>query len=267
MSADEALDVLVDPANILTTTVTIREGLLLTDIVAALVKGTGLKKKAFTQALKDPKSIGLPDFAEGNAEGYLFPATYAFGPNDTATDMLKQMVDRWRQSVGDNDVESVADSLGCEEGTTTGCTPEQVMTVASLVQAEGRGADMPKIARVIYNRLQNPGTAGTVGKLQIDATVLYALGRDGNSPLTTAEIESTDSPYNTYMYKGLPPGPIGAPGDQAIQAALHPADGDWYYYVTVNLATGETKFAETFEEFSGYKAEYQEYCRTQSDRC
>ncbi len=180
--------------------------------------------------------------------------------------MLKQMVDRWRQSVGDNDVESIAASLGCEEGKTTGCTPEQVMTVASLVQAEGRGDDMAKIARVIYNRLQNHDE-GTVGKLQIDATVLYALGRDGNSPLTTDEIESTDSPYNTYMYAGLPPGPIGAPGDEAIQAALHPADGDWYYYVTVNLATGETKFAETYDEFLQYKAEYQEYCATQSDRC
>lgn len=265
MPASAALDLLVNPKNIVTTSVTIREGLRLTDIIATLAKKTGVKKEAFAQALKKPKAIGLPDYAKGNAEGYLFPATYAFGPEETATGMLKKMVARWKQAIGDNDVEQVAGGLECDdEG--TACTPEQIMTVASLIQSEGRGSDMPKIGRVIYNRLQHH-EQGTTGRLQIDATVLYALGRDGNSPLTTDEVEGTDSPYNTYQNVGLPPGPIGAPGDDAIQAALHPADGDWFYYVTVNLATGETKFASTYDEFLGYRAEYKEYCATESDRC
>jgi UPF0755 protein len=258
MSADEALAVLVDPKNIVTTSVTVPEGLRVADTLDILAKKTKFKKADFTKALKSP-SIGLPSYAKGNAEGFLFPATYAFGPNAKPVDMIKAMVSRWKQAVGDNDVEAIAQQLGR--------TPEEIMTVASLVQAEGRGNDMPKVARVIYNRLDNPGTAGTTGKLQIDATVLYALGRDGNSPLTQDEISSTDSPYNTYENVGLPPGPISNPGDDAIQAALHPADGDWYYYVTVNLRTGETKFAETYDQFLQYKAEYQNYCATESDRC
>ena len=76
-----------------------------------------------------------------------------------------------------------------------------------------------------------------------------------------------DSPYNTYKQKGLPPGPIEAPGDDAIQAALNPADGPWFFYVTVNLETGETKFTDDYDEFLEFKQEFQEYCETQSDRC
>ena len=134
------------------------------------------------------------------------------------------------------------------------------MTVAALVQAEGLGRDMSKIARVIYNRIENPGTAGQIGRLQIDATVDYALGRPLTVSLTQEERETTQSPYNTFLNVGLPPGPIGNPGEEAIYAALNPADGDWYYYVTVNLRTGKTKFAESYDEFLQYQAELREYC-------
>ena len=171
--------------------------------------------------------------------------------------MLEMMVDRWRQSAEENDLVANAGKLGYK--------PAEIMTIASLIEAEGRGGDMPKIARVIYNRLENPGTAGTVGKLQIDASVNYGLGQKLGVALTSEQL-AQDTPYNTYTREGLPPTPIEAPGDAAIAAALNPADGDWYYYVTVNLATGETKFAATPEEFATYKAEYQEYCQT-SDAC
>ena len=141
------------------------------------------------------------------------------------------------------------------------------MTIASLVEAEGRGDDMPKVARVIYNRLEiepNP----SAGFLQVDAAVNYALGREPIARLTTDEIDSVaDSPYNTYRQKGLPPGPIEAPGDAAIDAAANPADGPWFFYVTVNLRTGETKFTDDYDEFLGFKRELDEYCATQSDRC
>jgi UPF0755 protein len=84
--------------------------------------------------------------------------------------------------------------------------------------------------------------------------------------VTTDEAHNTQSPYNTYINPGLPPGPINSPGDEAIKAAVHPADGPWYYYVTVNLRTGETKFATTFQQFLQYSAEFHQYCET-SDAC
>jgi UPF0755 protein len=173
--------------------------------------------------------------------------------------MLKDMVDRWRQA---------ADQDGLVAGAAAqGKTPAELMTIASLVQAEGRGSDMPKIARVIYNRLDGPGDqGGTNGLLQIDATVNYALDRKGVVAVTTDETQNTQSPYNTYIHPGLPPGPINSPGDEAIKAAAHPADGPWYYYVTVNLRTGETKFATTYQQFLQYRAEFQQYCDT-SDAC
>lgn len=259
MKAADVVDILVDPSNIVSDTVTVPEGLTVAQIVETLAKNTDFKAKKFTKALDNPDQLGLPDYADGNAEGYLFPATYAFGPDATPTAMLTAMVDRWRQA---------ADSAGLEEAAAElGYTPHELMTVASLVQAEGRGDDMPKVARVIYNRLEidpNP----SAGFLQVDAAVNYALGRGPITRLTQDEIDSvSDSPYNTYTQKGLPPGPIEAPGDDAIDAAANPADGPWIFYTTVNLETGETKFTDDYDEFLGFKAELDDYCATQSDRC
>ena len=170
------------------------------------------------------------------------------------------MVDRWEQAAEESDLEGAAEKLGY--------TPHELMTVASLVEAEGRGDDMPKVARVIYNRLENPENGVTNGLLQIDADVNYALDKSPIARLTLDEIDSVaDSPYNTYTQQGLPPGPIEAPGDAAIEAAAAPADGPWLFYVTVNLETGETKFTESYDEFLGFRRELDEYCDTQSDRC
>ncbi|QIG43500.1 endolytic transglycosylase MltG [Nocardioides anomalus] len=258
MKASDVVDVLVDPSNIVTNAVTIPEGLQVGQIIDVLTDKTDFKKAQFEKALKDP-SLGLPDYAGGSAEGYLFPATYSFGPDEQPVDMLRDMVDRWKQAAADTDLEAKAQELGY--------SPQQMMTIASMLEAEGRGDYTAKIARVIYNRLEidpNP----SAGFLQIDATVNYALGKPGIARLTQDEIDSVaDSPYNTYKHKGLPPGPIEAPGQAAIEAALNPADGPWFYYVTVNLATGETKFATTPEEFAALRAELDEYCDTQSDRC
>lgn len=258
MSAHEAFSVLSNPKNIVTTAVTIPEGLRVVDIVAILAARTKFSKAAFNAALKDTAALGLPAYANGNPEGYLFPSTYGFGPKEKPTDMLKAMVDRWKQSAQENDLVAGAKAQGR--------TPGEIMTIASLIQAEGRGSDMPKVSRVIYNRLDGPGDRqGTNGLLQIDATVNYALHRKGVVAVTTQDTQ-VDSPYNTYVHPGLPPGPINSPGDAAIKAALHPATGDWYYYVTVNLRTGETKFAKTYDQFLRYNQEYQQYCQT-SARC
>jgi UPF0755 protein len=260
MASADVVEILVNPANIVKSTVTVPEGLRVKDTVAILAKKTKVPKAAFDKVLKNPAALGLPDYAKGNAEGYLFPATYDFGPDATPTSMLKAMVTRWRQAADDADLEDAAAELGY--------TPAELMTVASLVQAEGRGDDMPKIARVIYNRIENPDNGVTNGLLQVDASVNYALDKPSVARLTQAEIDSVaDSPYNTYTQPGLPPTPIESPGDEAIAAAAHPAEGDWLFYVTVNLKTAKTKFTDNYDEFLRFKQEFDEYCETQSDRC
>ena len=258
MKASDVVSILVDPGNIVTTNVVIPEGFTVKQIEARLVKETGFKKADFDAALKDPKALGLPDDAKGNPEGYLFPATYKFGPEEKPADMLHDMVARWQQSANDDDLVAGAQALGY--------TPHEIMTIASLIEAEGRGKYRNRISRVIYNRLENPDNGLTNGLLEIDATVNYALGRDDIGLALSEEDLQVDSPYNTRKYPGLPPGPIDSPGDDAIKAALHPADGPWLWYVTVNLKTGETKFTDSYSEFQQFKQEYLQYCET-SDAC
>ena len=255
MPAADALAVLVDPANLVQSSVTIPEGLRVEDTIKVLAKKTGIPLRQFRRALDRPKALGLPAYAKGNAEGYLFPATYAFPPNANATQVLSSMVERWRQAADEADLEESAKKLGY--------TPGELMIVASLVESEAnREQDRGKVARVIYNRLETDATGGL---LQIDATVNYALGRDLGLGLTTEDLD-VDSPYNTRKYPGLPPGPIESPGDEAIEAAANPTEGDWVYYVTVNLDTGETKFAEDYNDFLAYKRELKQWC-SGSDRC
>lgn len=258
MSAEGALEVLLDPANQVKTTVTVPEGYRVEDVVAKLAKDTEWGAAKWRAALKDTEALGLPDYAEGNPEGYLFPATYEIGPKDKPKDILAAMVTRWRQA---------ADEAGLEEkAAELGKTPAELMIIASLVEAEGRGDDMPKVSRVIFNRLDGPGDkGGTNGLLQVDAANAYGIGKSGTTALSSDEL-AEDTPYNTRLYPGLPPTPIENPGDDAIAAAANPADGPWYYYVTVDLSTGETIFTETYADFLDAKAQYDEYCTT-SDAC
>lgn len=260
MKAADAKEVLIDPDNLIGfPTVTIPEGLRLTEIVSTLAKNTDFPEAAWNRALKQPDKIGLPDYAEGNAEGYLFPATYEIKPGMKPVKVLSMMVDRWREAADEADLEAKAAELGK--------TPAELMVIASLVEAEGRGDDMPKIARVIYNRLDGPGDkGGTYGTLGIDASIAYGLGLSPGSTELTPEQLAEETPYNTRLVPGLPPTPIEAPGDDAIAAAANPAEGDWYYYVTVDLSTGETKFYEDYDGFLEGRDEYKAYCET-SDRC
>ena len=255
LPAQDALDVLVDPDNLVQNTVTIPEGLRVEDALKILADGTDFPVAKFEAAV-DSGSIGLPPYADGNPEGYLFPATYAFGPDATPKQMLRDMVDRWRQAARESDLEGAAKRLGYD--------PHELMTIASLVESEAnREEDRGKVARVIYNRLEGNATDGL---LQIDATVNYALGRDLGLGLTEEDLQ-VDSPYNTRKYPGLPPGPIESPGDDAIAAATDPPEGDWIYYVTVNLDTGETLFTEDYDQFLEWKNnDLAQYCES-SDRC
>ena len=260
MKAADALEVLIDPANLIGfPTVTIPEGLRLTEIVSTLADNTDFPERAWNRALQQPDRIGLPDYPEGNAEGYLFPATYEVKPGMKPVAILKMMVARWNEAAEAADLEAKAAELGH--------TPAELMIIASLIEAEGRGDDMPKISRVIYNRLDGPGDkGGTNGTLGIDASIAYGLGLSPGSTELTPEQLAEDTPYNTRIHAGLPPTPIEAPGDDAIAAAANPAEGDWYYYVTVDLSTGETKFYEDYDGFLEGRDEYKAYCET-SDRC
>lgn len=252
MSAKAALAILVDPSNMSQNTVAFPEGWTVQQIVAQLAKKTDFSAQQYTKALKDPARLGLPGYANGNPEGYLFPATYQIRPNATPRSILTMMVDRFKQSADKLDLVAKSQALGH--------SPHDVMTVASLIQAEARfDQDFTKVSRVIYNRLKKPMA------LQFDSTVHYAVGRDGKVGTSDSD-RNVDSPYNTYKYAGLPPTPIMAPGEQAIAAALNPTDGSWLYFVTTNPDTGETKFATSYAEHLRNKAEFDQWC-AQSDHC
>jgi UPF0755 protein len=252
MKASDALAVLIDPKNLVQARLTVPEGYRVKDVVKAIAAKTDITADQVRAALKDTKALGLPAAAHGVVEGYLFPATYAVVPGETAQQLLKQMVAKTVTVMQQLDVSAKSKALGL--------TPEQVMTVASILEYEGsRDQDYPKIARAIYNRLDK-GMA-----LQSDATVAYANNLEGTVWTTQAERDNP-SPYNTYVHTGLPPSPIGSPGEKTIEAALNPADGPWLYWLVVNLRTGETRFNETYEGHLKDREVLRKYCET-SDAC
>lgn len=252
MSAEDALQRMLDPDAIVTNALTVPEGFTVEQTLERAADETDLPLKRLKRAAKRTQRLGLPGYADGDLEGYLFPATYELPPNATPRSLLRTMVGRFKESAARMDLDKDASRLEV--------TPQEAVTVASIVQREARHAeDFPKVARVIYNRLD----AGM--PLQMDSTVHYAVGKSGQVA-TTDEDRASSSPYNTYRVKGLPPGPIASPGDEALEAALRPADGDWLYFVTVNIDTGETRFAETDAEHQENVAQLREFCR-QSPEC
>ena len=246
MKATDALAILVDPANRIVTKVVVPEGKWAKEVYPILSDATGIPVAEYAKAAKDGAALGLPPSAKGNVEGYLFPASYEFEPDTTAVDHLRKMV---------------AESTKRLEA--LGVTPdrmERTMIVASLVEAEARfPEDRPKVARVVENRLAQDMP------LQFDSTVNYATGKHG---ITTTDADrASKSPYNTYEVTGLPPGPIGNPGESAIQAAAQPAQGPWLYFVTVDPSKGTTKFAVTWEEHEANVAEFQAWCQANKGQC
>lgn len=252
MSAEFAMRELSDKANRVEGKVTIPEGSRVGQIVSAIVAGSEIKQSALTAALKKPETLGLPAAANNNPEGYLYPATYTVEPGTTATELLQSMVAKTLAVEKDLDIGLRAKALGLSS--------EEILTVASILEYEAKqDADYPKVARVLYNRIK----AGMA--LQLDSTVAYVSQRKGDVFTTDAE-RNNQSAYNTYQHTGLPPGPIGSPGQKTIEAALNPADGSWLYFVAVNLDTGETIFSDTFAEHNKAVAKLQEFCRS-SESC
>jgi UPF0755 protein len=246
LSLEQIVD-LIARGEVVRRDVTFPEGWVIEDM-AELAETKGVPATEFLAAARDPSLVRDLDPLARDLEGYLFPDTYDLpgGPNRGAT-LVQKMVQRFREVAMPLQADLAAQDL----------TLRQVVTLASVVEREtGRPEERPRIASVFRNRLLRKMP------LQTDPTVIYALrkaGRwDGNIRKKDLDL---DSPYNTYRYAGLPPGPIASPGREAILAALHPADTKDLYFVSRN--DGSHQFSETLTEHERAVDRYQ---RSRSSR-
>lgn len=199
--------------------------------------------------------LGLPKWATGHKEvkdpleGFLYPATYPAAKGGKPEDVLKKMVARANSEYAKYDMEAKSRSLGLK-------SPWELLTVASLVQAEGKTEDdFRKMSEVVYNRLK-PTNTETNQLLQFDSAFNYLKGQS-EIKISESEINSNKDPYNTYTRKGLTPGPIGNPGRQALEAAVNPTSEGWMYFVATDGAH-KTEFARTHDDFLKLKAKLNE---------
>ncbi|MGF0173403.1 endolytic transglycosylase MltG [Streptomyces sp. Marseille-Q5077] len=231
----------VDEQEAKPTTLVIPEGWRASHVYAAVDRAltlpAGTTKKSLAKL-----DLKLPNDADGNPEGYLFPATYPLerdGKKATPDSLLSAMVDTANKRFGGAPI-----AAGAQRNS---MNVYQTVTIASIIQAEAATKlDMGKVARVVYNRLERGMP------LQMDSTINYALKR---STVTTTEADTRiESPYNSYQRMGLPPTPIANPGEEAMRAAINPAAGDWLYFVTVK--PGDTRFSADYSEHQRNVAEF-----------
>jgi UPF0755 protein len=238
MSAKAALALLLDPSSRLRGRVTVPEGSTLSQVLQLLAKNTEVPLAQYQQAARSPGALGLPPYAKGRLEGFLFPATYDVEPGTSAEAVLRRMVDRWKDAAGAVDLEARA--------TAAQRSPYDVLVVASLIEKETAFPDdRAKVARVVYNRLADGMP------LQLDSTVNYV--RTERAARLSVEDLKVESPYNTYQQTGLPPTPIDSPGQAALEAALNPVAGDFRYFVTIDKQ-GRSLFTADYQEFLRAKA-------------
>jgi UPF0755 protein len=235
----EALKILL-AAKPITNTVTIPEGFQIAQIVPLLSRELDLAESEIYKEIDQANE----DYPGPTLEGYLFPATYQFQPGVSAEEVVQTMLERMREELAKFDI-SLEDSL-------------PVITLASIVQEEARlKEDFYKVSTVFNNRLEK----GML--LQTDPTVKYYY--EGSIESFQQGLADRNNPYNTYVYKGLPPGPISSPGSLAIDAALNPAPGDYIFFVTINLDSGETIFSETLREHEAAVELYRKWLRENPD--
>lgn len=242
MSGAAALTLMLDPAARVFNRLTVPEGLTVKETLALIASKTDFTPAQLAAAAKDAKSLGLPDWAKGRLEGFLFPETYDLEPDATPTQLLAGMVTMFKTKV--------EASGALEQSAAVGLTPYELLIVASLVEKETqRDDERGKVARVIYNRLDQDYYLG------VDAAVLYGLGRSKGG-LTAADL-AKETPYNNRLVKGLPPTPIANPGLASFTGAAEPTQGPWLYYVLDADNPGHHVFTESAEEFNTAKAKCQ----------
>ena len=229
-------------------TVTIPEGYTVQQIFQLLEeKGVStVEELNETAATHDYKFSFLQDIPLGKPErleGYLYPDTYEFTTPHNTTWAINKMLVRFDEQFTDEMRQEVADG---------GRTIYEILTVASMIERETDGTDHEKIASVIYNRLNNPNSSGTNGYLQIDATLVYITGKEPRE-----SDKDIDSPYNTYLYPGLPAGPIANPGITSIRAAMEPEKTSYYYYALGD--DNQHHFFKTLKEHTNFLASQERY--------
>ncbi|MFE0804650.1 endolytic transglycosylase MltG [Streptomyces sp. NPDC058812] len=252
MSAESAVELLLNPKS--RSNLIIAEGKRNVDVYKMIDKQLGVDEGTTAGVAKSEwKSLGLPDWAMNHKnvkdplEGFLYPSSYSATKGQKPEDVLKQMVARATEQYEKIGLEEKAEGLGLDG-------PWQLLTVASLVQAEGKTHDdFRRMSEVIYNRLK-PTNTETNQELQFDSTFNYLKGQS-KIRISESEINSNPDPYNTYTNKGLPPGPIGNPGEEALQAALAPTKDGWMYFVATD-GVSKTEFAKTHDEFLKLKEKF-----------
>ncbi len=249
MTSEAVIAALKDPATRLNYSVQLREGLTLNQSLDLIAEQLKIPRADLDAATADPSQYGVP---ASTLEGWIFPATYDFDEGVTAQQVVQTMVQRTVQSL---------DKAGVPEG-----DRERILIIASIIEREARSSeDFYKVSRVIENRLQ-PDNTETHGLLQMDSTAQYGANElDAGSSSSSENALTSDNPWNTYIRPGLPVGPIANAGDLAIDAAMHPVDGTWYYFTTVNLATGETVFSTTYADQLKAVDQFQAWCRENPD--
>jgi len=223
-------------------TVTFPEGLTIRQMAAIYERAGFGAGEDFAAAAADASLASAFDPAARNLEGYLFPDTYALPRRTSAPELVRRMVERF---------ESVMTPGLRQAAAAAGLSVREAVTLASLVEKETAAPDeRPLVSAVYHNRLRQ-----RIG-LQCDPTVIYALELRGrfNGNLTRADL-AIDSPYNTYRYRGLPPGPIAAPGRLSLEAAVRPAPVDYVYFVSRN--DGSHAFASSLAEHNRNVQKYQ----------
>ena len=235
MGAALAWKLLISPKARVQTTVAIPDGMRASKVIALLAAKTGIPLSQFQSALDNTAALGLPSWANGNPEGFLWPATYDFQPGTSPLAMLQTMVKQSNTEIAGLNLAAKAKAAQFTE--------YQVIIQASLLEAEVPPKYYGQVARVIDNRLnQSPPW-----DLGLDSTVAYAVNKYIYN-LTQSDL-NVNSPYNTTKHAGLPPGPIDSPDVAAIQAVLHPTQGGWLYFVTVNKQ-GQTMFTSSSSQFT-----------------
>lgn len=229
----------------------VQQGKRTSEVFETISKTTNISKNEFEDAVKNPADYGVPSQFP-SIEGWLHPGEYRFPKGTPVKDMIQKMVDKTKKDLQ-------------EAGVTDNQKMFEVLTKASIVELEAQPKDYKDVAAIIENRLEHKD-GETKGFIQSDATVTYGLGKRSYH-LTEEEKADKNNKYNTYANQGLPAGPIDSPTEKSIRAVTDHEKNPYYYWVTVNLDSGETKYAKTYEEHQKYVEEYNQWCSDHKGRC